>query len=192
MRFWTHENCAKGISGAVKMHFCWYSFTQRTLKKTMATHGSCRWPLVCPIGRWRGSEWWARASEWSLVCSGSGAGSWSRSAASWCQTCGHPWPPGAVRMKLAGQQGEKHNVLQCSLLNFVVVFRTEFYKNNTAVSWRPTGSLFASECQVVVAGHVVPLAVLVPYHHHAVLPRLEEAVRLVRPPVVILLPLVQF
>lgn len=67
-----------------------------------------------------------------------------------------------------------------------------FYINKTAVSWRPTGSLFASECQVVVAGHVVPLAILVPYHHHAVLPRLEEAIRLVWPPVVILLCLCSF
>lgn len=84
---------------------------------------------------------------------------------------------------------EKNTVYFCVPLCFV--FLTQFYKN-IAVPWRPTGSLFASECQVVIAGHVVPLAVLVPYHHHAVLPWLEEAVWLVRPPVVILLSLAQF
>lgn len=44
-------------------------------------------------------------------------------------------------------------------------------------------SLFASEGEVVVARHVVPLAVLVPYHDDTVLARSEEAVRLVGPPV---------
>lgn len=52
----------------------------------------------------------------------------------------------------------------------------------------PTCSFLAGEGQVVVAGYVVPLAALMPDHHHAVLPGLEEAVGLVRPPVVILLP----
>lgn len=50
-----------------------------------------------------------------------------------------------------------------------------------------TCSLFASEGQVVVARHVVPLAVLVPDHDDAVLARREEAVRLVGPPVLVLL-----
>lgn len=50
-----------------------------------------------------------------------------------------------------------------------------------------TCSLFAGEGQVVVARHVVPLAVLVPYHDHAVLARSEEAVGLVGPPVLVLL-----
>lgn len=52
---------------------------------------------------------------------------------------------------------------------------------------RLTCSLLAGEGQVVVAGHVVPLPPLVPDHHHAVLAVLEEAVRLVGPPVVVLL-----
>ncbi len=50
-----------------------------------------------------------------------------------------------------------------------------------------TCPLFAGESQVIVAGHVVPLSALMPNHHHAVLSGLEEAVRLVRPPEVILL-----
>ena len=52
---------------------------------------------------------------------------------------------------------------------------------------RPTCALLAGEGEVVVTGHVVPLAVLVPDHHHTVLPQLEEGVRLVRPPVLVLL-----
>lgn len=51
-----------------------------------------------------------------------------------------------------------------------------------------TCPLFAGEGQVIVAGHIVPLPPLMPDHHHTVLSRLEEAVRLVRPPVIILLP----
>lgn len=50
-----------------------------------------------------------------------------------------------------------------------------------------TCALFAGKCEVIVAWDVVPLAVLVPYHHDTVLTRREEAVRLVRPPVFILL-----
>lgn len=40
---------------------------------------------------------------------------------------------------------------------------------------------------MVVARHVVPLAVLVPDHDDTVLARSEEAVRLVGPPVLVLL-----
>lgn len=50
-----------------------------------------------------------------------------------------------------------------------------------------TWPFLAGERQVVVAGHVVPLAVLVPDHHHAVFSRVEVVIRLVRPPVLILL-----
>lgn len=50
-----------------------------------------------------------------------------------------------------------------------------------------TCPFLAGECQVIVAGYVVPLAPLMPDHHHAVLSRLEETVRLVWPPVVKLL-----
>ena len=50
-----------------------------------------------------------------------------------------------------------------------------------------TCALLAGEAQVIVAGDVVPLAVLVPDHHHAVFPRLEEAIWLVGPPVFVLL-----
>lgn len=39
--------------------------------------------------------------------------------------------------------------------------------------------------QVVVAGHVVPLAVLMGNGHHTVLPSCEEIVRLALPPVLI-------
>lgn len=39
---------------------------------------------------------------------------------------------------------------------------------------------------MVVAGHVIPLPPFMPNHHYTVLPRLEKAVRLVGPPVVIL------
>lgn len=50
-----------------------------------------------------------------------------------------------------------------------------------------TCSLLAGEGEVVVAWNIIPLAVLMPYHHHTVLTRSEEAVRLVGPPVFILL-----
>ena len=50
-----------------------------------------------------------------------------------------------------------------------------------------TCAFLAGEGEVVVAGDVVPLAVLVPDHHHAVLPRGEEAVGLVGSPVLVLL-----
>lgn len=50
-----------------------------------------------------------------------------------------------------------------------------------------TWPFLAGERQVVVAGHVVPLAVLVPDHHHAVFFRVEVVIWLVRPPVLILL-----
>lgn len=50
-----------------------------------------------------------------------------------------------------------------------------------------TCSLFTGECQVIVAGHVVPLSSFMPDHHHAILSRLEETVWLVWPPVVKLL-----
>lgn len=50
-----------------------------------------------------------------------------------------------------------------------------------------TCSLLARERQVIVAGDVVPFALLMPDHHNAVLARGEEVVRLVGPPVLKLL-----
>lgn len=47
---------------------------------------------------------------------------------------------------------------------------------------RPT---LASEGQVVVAGNIVPLAILMPDHHHTVFSRIEVVVRLVWSPVFI-------
>lgn len=47
-------------------------------------------------------------------------------------------------------------------------------------------SLLAGEGKVVVTGYIVPLSSLMPDHHYTVLSRLEEAVGLVGPPVVIL------
>lgn len=62
-----------------------------------------------------------------------------------------------------------------------------FHQRHFGAGRAHTCSLFASEGEVVVARHVVPLAVLVPYHDNAVLARGEEAVRLVGPPVLKLL-----
>lgn len=47
-------------------------------------------------------------------------------------------------------------------------------------------ALLAGEGEMVVARNVIPLTVLMPYHHYTVLTRSEEAVRLVGPPVFIL------
>lgn len=58
---------------------------------------------------------------------------------------------------------------------------------NVRLQCAPTCSLLASKCQVIVTGHVVPLAPFVPDHHHTIFSWLEEAVRLVWPPVVKLL-----
>lgn len=41
---------------------------------------------------------------------------------------------------------------------------------------------------MIVAGNIVPFALLVPDHHNAVLTRREEVIRLVGPPVLKLLP----
>lgn len=49
----------------------------------------------------------------------------------------------------------------------------------------PTCAFFADVWQVVVAGNVVPLAVLMSDGHHAVLPTSKEVIRLVLPPVLI-------
>ena len=49
----------------------------------------------------------------------------------------------------------------------------------------PTCSLLADVGQVVVAGHVVPLAVLMGDGHHAVLPACKEVVWLALPPVLV-------
>lgn len=51
----------------------------------------------------------------------------------------------------------------------------------------PTCALFACKGQVVIAGNVIPLALLMPDHHHTVLPGGKEVVRLVRAPVLKLL-----
>lgn len=50
-----------------------------------------------------------------------------------------------------------------------------------------TCAFLAGEGEVIITGHIVPLAVLVPDHHHTVLSRLEETVWLVGTPVLILL-----
>lgn len=50
-----------------------------------------------------------------------------------------------------------------------------------------TCALLAGESEVVVARNIIPLTILMPYHHHTVLASREEAVRLVGPPVFILL-----
>lgn len=65
--------------------------------------------------------------------------------------------------------------------------RTLFQGLNVPFQRLPTCSLFAGECQVIVAGHVVPLPSFMPDHHHAILSWLEETVWLVWPPVVELL-----
>lgn len=52
---------------------------------------------------------------------------------------------------------------------------------------RFTCALFTREGQVVIAGHVIPLALLVPDHHHAVLSGGKEVVGLVGAPVLKLL-----
>lgn len=50
-----------------------------------------------------------------------------------------------------------------------------------------TCALFTCERQLVIARNVIPLALLVPDHHHAVFSGGEEVVRLVGPPVLKLL-----
>lgn len=50
-----------------------------------------------------------------------------------------------------------------------------------------TCAFLADVGQVVVAGHVVPLADLVGHQHHAVLTARKEVVGLVLPPVLVLL-----
>lgn len=62
-----------------------------------------------------------------------------------------------------------------------------FHRRHFGASRAHTCSLFAGEGEVVVARHVVPLAVLVPYHDDTVLAHSEEVVRLVGPPVLKLL-----
>lgn len=51
-----------------------------------------------------------------------------------------------------------------------------------------TRSFLAGEREVIVAGDVVPFALLMPDHHNAVLTRREEVIGLVGPPVLKLLP----
>lgn len=48
-----------------------------------------------------------------------------------------------------------------------------------------TGAFLADVGQVVVAGHVIPLAVLMGNGHHAVLPACKEVIRLVFSPVLV-------
>lgn len=50
-----------------------------------------------------------------------------------------------------------------------------------------TCAFLAGEGEVVVAGNIIPLTVLVPDHYYTVFPRREETVRLVWSPVFILL-----
>lgn len=50
-----------------------------------------------------------------------------------------------------------------------------------------TCAFLADVGQVVVAGHIVPLAILMGNGHHAVLPACKEVIRLVLPPVLIYL-----
>lgn len=50
-----------------------------------------------------------------------------------------------------------------------------------------TCAFLADVGQLVVAGHVVPFAILMGDHHHAVLSSRKEIIRLVLPPVLILL-----
>lgn len=50
-----------------------------------------------------------------------------------------------------------------------------------------TCSFLADVGQVVVAGHIVPLAILMGNGHHTVLPTCEEVIRLALPPVLIYL-----
>lgn len=50
-----------------------------------------------------------------------------------------------------------------------------------------TRALFTCEGQLVIAWDIVPLALLMPDHHHAVLPSGKEVVRLVGAPVLKLL-----
>lgn len=50
-----------------------------------------------------------------------------------------------------------------------------------------TCALFTREGQLVIAGNVIPLALLMPDHHHAVLPSGKEVVWLVGAPVLKLL-----
>jgi len=50
-----------------------------------------------------------------------------------------------------------------------------------------TWAFLAGEWQVVAAGYVVPLAILMPDHHHTVFSRSLVVIRLVWPPVLVLL-----
>lgn len=50
-----------------------------------------------------------------------------------------------------------------------------------------TCALFTGEGQLVIAWDIIPLALLMPDHHHAVLPSGKEVVRLVGAPVLKLL-----
>lgn len=68
-----------------------------------------------------------------------------------------------------------------------IVFKENKNKNNNKKQLCLTCAFLAGEGEMVVAGHVIPLAVLVPDHHHTVLSRLEETVWLVGTPVLILL-----
>lgn len=61
------------------------------------------------------------------------------------------------------------------------------YKCPSSRCYKLTCAFLAGEGEVVVAGNVIPLAVLMPDHHHTILPGGEETVRLIRSPVFILL-----
>lgn len=65
--------------------------------------------------------------------------------------------------------------------------RATKYLSQGQLWWRPTGHKphLAGVGQVVVAGHIAPLALVMPHHDHTVLPRQEVAVRLPRVPVFI-------
>lgn len=61
------------------------------------------------------------------------------------------------------------------------------YHENTDAGFELTWAFFAGKWQMVVTGHVVPLAPFMPDHHHTVFSRAKVIIWLVWPPVLILL-----
>lgn len=52
---------------------------------------------------------------------------------------------------------------------------------------QPTWAFLAGEGQMITTGYIIPLAVRMPDHHHTIFFRVHVVVRLVRPPVLVLL-----